>query len=101
MENFTIKLYKDTWIPSRPWNVTLIEPDGHKIQTYGFKTKKSAILRQIIVWRDMLTSNEPRHINCEGFTWHDVYRIEREEENEKGEIIDSLRQLFENKGPMD
>jgi hypothetical protein len=101
MENYKIEITKSDWIPSRPWYVTLIEPDGHKMTTGGFKSKKSAILNQVIVWRDIITNSEFRHIDISGSSWHEVFEVERRNDQENQEALDQLSALFSNKGPMD
>ena len=101
MENYKIEITKSDWIPSRPWYVTLIEPDGHKMTTGGFKSKKSAILNQVIVWRDIITISEFRHFDISGSSWHEVFEVERRNDQENQEALDQLSALFSNKGPMD
>lgn len=98
---YTIEITKDNWVPSRPWYVTLIEPDGHKMTTGGFKSKKSAILNQVVVWRDIITNSEEQHINIIGSSWHEVFQIENKNDQENREALDWLTELYINKGPMD
>jgi len=50
MNTVTIKVQKDGSSSQRPWTVTLLTDDDFKIHSYGYSTKKSAIINQVATW---------------------------------------------------
>jgi hypothetical protein len=86
---YKIEMFKN----SNEWYVKVYDADGFMIQTGPFKTKKSAILNQVVVWYDM---NDHDNVELIGI---DLATIEQYQAKEKAEK-DAFIKHFENRGDV-